>query len=265
MANLHPSSAQWRAGAEWSDVNTESDQSKGAAQGRPNAATRSCHRLLVTYFPMSPPGDPTQLPDAASGAVRILFGRGGFVRAHLYGAAGDRGGPVELTRFAAALASVGIAKPRGVAPPSEVTGYLDVDFGEGGRAMWVDAGGDIDQTEVGWAIAAALELHPDESLAAIDAVKRAELAAEARRTEELLRRALTATGYSSRRINSFMSHPSPHLGGRSPRDVLQDQSARVEEFVETVNAATLRLSDGAERERFLSVLTASLNERPRRR
>lgn len=87
--------------------------------------------------------------------LTFLWGPGARVELIDFGD-GDRPAVVyDITRIARFLASYGLTCPRTVCLPSTVDGYVTVTQGAGGRALWIDGGGDVDAAAVSWAIAAA--------------------------------------------------------------------------------------------------------------
>jgi hypothetical protein len=174
----------------------------------------------------------------------LLFGPGGFVRLFVFGRGGVAAESVDLTCYAEALACIGVSVPRGVARPSEVTGEIEVWLGEGGRALWVDGGGDISEDDLGWAIAAALEERPDEVAAAFERINREWSASIRSRIEGRIRDALAAVGFTPRGVSGFLRRRQEDLGGRSIRDVLDDPGADVEILVAAVLVTVRAMASG---------------------
>ena len=174
--------------------------------------------------------------------VRVLFGPGGYVRLIDYGRGEPAGDPVDLTAYAEALASIGMTVPRSVPRPSEVSGALVLDLGDGGRALWVDGGGDISGGDLSWAIVAAIEERTDDALAAIEEIGRQHATAQRARTERVFREALTAAGYTPRRVNGFLRRRRADLGDRSLLEILDDDDRTREDVLSVVLEVAMQLT-----------------------
>jgi hypothetical protein len=175
--------------------------------------------------------------------VRTLFGPGGYVRMIDYGRGEPADEPVDLTVYAEALAAIGMTVPRSVPRPCEVTGSVVVDLGDGGRALWIDGGGDISGVELAWAIAAALEERVEDAFAAMEEITRRHAAAQRARTEQVFREALAAAGYTPRRVTGFLRRRRADLADRSVLDVLDDENRTREDVLSAVLEVALALSD----------------------
>lgn len=170
--------------------------------------------------------------------VRLLFGPGGFMRVNLAGRFNVPASSVDITWLAEDLCRAGIRLGRAVAEPRSVTGDVEGDLGEGGRAMWVDGGGDIDIAEVQWAIAAALEQLPvDEIIAITDARQRS----ANRLVLTAIEAALEQAGLTKRQISMLLRRPRTVLGGRSAEQLFDQVAMTADEASQVVNLVVGRV------------------------
>ena len=170
--------------------------------------------------------------------VRLLFGPGGYMRVNQAGRFDVPASTVDITWLAEDLCRAGIRLRRAVPEPRSVTGDVEGDLGEGGRAMWVDGGGDIDIAEVQWAIAAALEQLPVAEIIDIaDARQRsANLAVLA-----AMQAALEQTGLTKRQISALLRRPRVVLGGRSAEQLFEQVSLTADEASQVVDLTVGRV------------------------
>ena len=173
-----------------------------------------------------------------SAEVRLLFGPGGFMRLNWAGRFGVPASSVDITWLAEDLCRAGIRLRRAVPEPRDATGHVEGDVGEGGRAMWVDGGGDIDIAEVQWAIAAALEQLPTAALVGVaDARQRsANLAVLA-----TMETALEQAGLTKRQISALLRRPRTALGGRSAQQLFDQVSMPADEAGQVVDLVVGRV------------------------
>jgi hypothetical protein len=170
--------------------------------------------------------------------VRLLFGPGGFMRVNQAGRFDVPASTVDITWLAEDLCRAGIRLRRAVPEPRDATGDVEGDLGEGGRAMWVDGGGDIDIAEVQWAIAAALEQLP---IAEIVAIADARQRAANRVVLAAIEAALEQVGLTKRQISALLRRPRTVLGGRSAEQLFDQVSMTADEAGQVVNLTVGRV------------------------
>jgi hypothetical protein len=170
--------------------------------------------------------------------VRLLFGPGGFMRVNQAGRFDVPASTVDITWLAEDLCRAGIRLRRAVPEPREVTGDVEGDLGEGGRAMWVDGGGDIDIAEVQWAIAAALEQLP---IAAIVGVADARQRSANLAVLATMETALEQAGLTKRQISALLRRPRTVLGGRSAQQLFDQVSMPADEAGQVVDLVVERV------------------------
>ena len=170
--------------------------------------------------------------------VRLLFGPGGFMRVNEAGRFDVPASTVDITWLAEDLCRAGIRLRRAVPEPRGATGDVEGDLGEGGRAMWVDGGGDINIAEVQWAIAAALEQLP---VAEIIDIADARQRTANRLVLAAIEAALEQTGLTRRQISMLLRRPRAVLGGRSAEQLFDQVSMTADEARQVVNLAVGRV------------------------
>ncbi len=170
--------------------------------------------------------------------VRLLFGPGGFMRVNQAGRFDVPASAVDITWLAEDLCRAGIRLRRAVPEPRDVTGDVEGDLGEGGRAMWVDGGGDIDIAEVQWAIAAALEQLP---IAAIVGVADARQRSANLAVLATMETALEQVGLTKRQISALLRRPRTVLGGRSAQQLVDQVSMPADEAGQVVDLVVGRV------------------------
>jgi hypothetical protein len=170
--------------------------------------------------------------------VRLLFGPGGFMRVNGAGRFDVPASTTDITWLAEDLCRAGIRLRRAVPEPRGATGDVEGDLGDGGRAMWVDGGGDIDITEVLWAIAAALEQLP---VAEIIAIADARQRCANRMVLAALETALEQAGLTKRQIGALLRRPRTVLGGRSAQQLFDQVSMTADEASQVVNLTVGRV------------------------
>ena len=170
--------------------------------------------------------------------VRLLFGPGGFMRVNQAGRCDVPASTVDITWLAEDLCRAGIRLRRAVPEPRTVTGDVEGDLGEGGRAMWVDGGGDIDIAEVQWAIAAALEQLP---VAEIIDIADARQRSANRLVLTAIEAALEQAGLTKRQISALLRRPRVVLGGRSAQQLFDQVSMTADEASQVVNLTVGRV------------------------
>lgn len=170
--------------------------------------------------------------------VKLLFGPGGFMRVNQAGRFDVPASTVDITWLAEDLCRAGIRLRRAVPEPRGVTGDIEGDLGEGGRAMWVDGGGDIDLAEVQWAIAAALEQLP---IAAIVGVADARQRSENLAVLATMETALEQAGLTKRQISALLRRPRTVLGGRSAQQLFEQVSMPADEAGQVVDLVVGRV------------------------
>jgi hypothetical protein len=147
---------------------------------------------------------------------------------------------VDITWVAEDFCRAGIRLARAVPAPAGVTGDVEGDLGAGGRALWVDGGGDIDMSEVLWAIAAALEQLP---LAEVREIIDARQRAANRQVFAAVEAALERAGLTRRQISALLRRPRSALGGRSAVEVFDDVGGTDSKIIEVVHLAVDRLRE----------------------
>jgi hypothetical protein len=170
--------------------------------------------------------------------VRLLFGPGGFMRVNRAGRSGMPASTVDITWLAEDLCRAGIRLRRAVPEPRSVTGDVEGELGGGGRAMWVDGGGDINIAEVLWAIAAALEQLP---IAEIIDIADARQRSANRLVLTAIEGALEQAGLTKRQISMLLRRPRTVLGGRSAEQLFDQVSMTADEARQVVNLAVGRV------------------------
>ncbi len=180
--------------------------------------------------------------DVDGADVRLLFGPGGFIRVNRPGRFDVPASAVDITGIAEDFCRAGIRLPRAVPAPAGVTGDVEGDLGEGGRAIWVDGGGDIALAEVLWAIAAALEQVP---VAEVFAIADARQRSANRLVFAAVEAALQQAGLSRRQVNALLRQPRRALGGRAAVEVFDDVPARPGEIGRVIDLVVGRVRDAA--------------------
>jgi hypothetical protein len=176
---------------------------------------------------------------ASMDTVQVLYGSGGFVRLTVFGQHATPAEVIDLTAIAADLASLAIRWPRDTCEPRLANGEVEVDLGDGGRALWVSGGGDITQSELLWAVTAALEQASGDDWAAIAEVRRRRFGVF---LIELLERLLEGAGLTARQRAGLFRRARRDLNGHSVRDVLGGDVAGDELRTAAFNVAFARAS-----------------------
>lgn len=168
--------------------------------------------------------------------VRLLFAPGGFMRVNRAGRFEVPASTTDITWLVEDLCRAGIRLRRAVHKPCGVTGNVEGDLGEGGRAMWVD--GDVDISEVLWAIAAALEQLP---VAEIIAITGARQRSANRVVLAALEAALEQVGLTNRQTRALLRRLRTVLDGRSAQQFFDQVSMTADEAGQVVDLAVGRV------------------------
>ena len=155
--------------------------------------------------------------ERATPQLRLLLGRHARITITVFDRPGQVGEEIDITRAAETLTALGITLPRSTCPPKETNAIVNVDLGEGGRALWVDGGGDISGHEVGWAIAAAFEqVDSDELVRMIRTAVRQDAVGQ-------LVQFLADAGLTKAETTRLLNRRRAQLGNRSPREVIETE------------------------------------------
>jgi len=186
----------------------------------------------------------------ADNDLRLLLGDGALIQMTFYGRHRDAAEVIDITPFAEEFVNAGIRLPRAVAAPNEVTGFIEVDLGRGGRATWHGGGGDIDEGDVAHAIAAALELVDGEERTAM--FNRVDERIRRRRLAEL-EQLLKSTGLTARQVGALLGRRRTRLGGKSIRTFMLDSDVGRASLAAAYGAVVEAVADRGLLDRLLEV------------
>jgi len=155
---------------------------------------------------------------AGEAEVEIKFGVGGHMTLHLYSTATHSAQTWDLTAAAAYLASRGVTLAHTVPRPTLANASVEGDLGAGGRALWVDGGGDLTEAETVLAVSTGLEhLRGKDADTLVKALTGPAIAGQMR----MARRMLVEVGaMTNSAAAGFLRRRQPALDGASINDVL---------------------------------------------